>query len=103
MASRILCASASGKGPALAVEREIIEPHLHEKLEPRIDLADHFGDDVPLLVSERELPDIFRRRVDRQLAELVNIQLPPSRILDRDRKNFGLQPGAVAVWKAPSS
>ena len=51
---------------------------------------------MSLLVVQCELSDILRRRVDRQLAELVNIQLAPLGILDGDRKNFRLQARAVA-------
>ncbi len=50
---------AARKCPALAIEREIIQPHLHEKLQARIDLPDHLGNDVPLLVTQREPPDIL--------------------------------------------
>ncbi len=36
---------AAGKRAALAIQREIIEPDLDEKLQPRIDLAHHVGND----------------------------------------------------------
>ena len=86
----------TGKRAAFPVERKIIEPDFDQKLQPRIDLAHDLRDDVPLLLVQLKSPDIFRRGVDRQLAELMNIQLAPVGILDRDRQNFRLQPRAVA-------
>src|SRR5438067_10130359 len=68
---------AAGKRAALAIEREIIEPDLHEKLQTRIDLSNDIRHDVALLFREVEPPDVVRGRVDRQLAKLVNVQFAP--------------------------
>ena len=87
---------AARKRSALAIEREIIEPDLHEKLQTRIDLSNDIRHDVALLFREMEAPDIVRGRVDRQLAKLVNVQFASLGIFDRDRENFRLEPCAVA-------
>ena len=61
-----------------------------------MDLANNFRDDEPLLLGQVELADVFAAAADRQLAELVNVQLVAHRIFDRDRENFRLQTSAVA-------
>ena len=65
----------AGERPALAIEGKIIESNFDEELEPRINLAHNIGHDVPLLVRQSELPNVFRGRIDRQLAELMDVQL----------------------------
>jgi len=46
---------------------------IHQKLQPGINLADDFRSDLLLLFTKSEPPDVLRRRLDRQLAELVNV------------------------------
>src|SRR5207302_2556979 len=65
---------AATEGAALAIEREIAQPDLEQELQTRFNFTHHFRRDLFLLGRERDLGNKLRRRFDRQLRELMNIQ-----------------------------
>ncbi len=64
---------AAGKRAALAVQGQIVEAHLDEKLQPRLDLAQDVGNDLALLLRQFQPRDELCRGLDRQFRELVNV------------------------------
>ena len=52
---------AAGKRAAFAIEREIAEPDLDEKLQARFNFAHDVGDDHSLLLGQLQLPDVAAR------------------------------------------
>ena len=87
---------AAGKRAAFAIEREITESDLDEKLQTRLNFPNDFGHDCSLLRGQIEIVDVARGRFDRLLAELMNVQLARLPIFDRDRENLRLEPRAAA-------
>src|SRR5438132_5526100 len=93
---------AATEGAALAIEREIAQPDLEQELQTRFNFTHHFRRDLLLLDRERDQGNELRRRLDRQLRKLMDIELAPvipsntgrdDGALHRDRQNFGPQPG----------
>src|SRR5438477_3783979 len=62
---------------ALAIEGEIAQPDFEQELQTRFDFAHHLRRDLFLLGRECDLGNKLRRRLDRQLGELMNIQFAP--------------------------
>src|ERR1017187_3478166 len=86
---------AAGERPALAIQRQISQSDLNQKLQTRLNFADDFRRDCSLLRSKIKTFGIMSRRFDRLFAELMNVELAPLSIFDRDRKDFRLKARAV--------
>src|SRR6266516_4748430 len=84
------------KRAALAIEREIAESNLNEKLQARLNFAHHLNRNHSLLRAYVEILDVTRGSLGRQLTELVNVQFAPTSIFDCDRKNLRFKPRATA-------
>src|SRR5207237_6305554 len=65
---------AATERAALAIEREIAQPNLEQELQTRFNFTHHFRRDLLLLGRKRDLGNKLRRRFDRQLGKLMNIQ-----------------------------
>ena len=65
---------AATEGAALAIEREIAQPDLEQELQTRFNFTHHFRRDLLLLGRERDLGNKLRRRFDRQLGELMDVE-----------------------------
>src|SRR5207248_4556691 len=65
---------AATERAALAIEREIAQPNLEQELQKRFNFTHHFRRDLLLLGRKRDLGNKLRRRFDRQLGKLMNIQ-----------------------------
>src|SRR5262249_11457310 len=60
------------KSRTLAVETQVVEPHLHEKLEPARDLTEDFPHDLAVSLRQLQLPEEsqgFAKRHTRQLTQ----------------------------------
>ncbi len=82
----------AGQSAGVAVERKVIEAHVHQELQPRLHLFEHPVGDQMVPLGKRELFDRFRGIPDGQVAQLENAPLPY-----RDGQALGLQPGATAL------
>src|SRR6476620_9999604 len=99
---------AATERAALTIEREIAQPDLEQELQTRFNFTHHFRRNLLLLGRERDLGNKLRRRFDRQLGKLMNIErsLGPglgSRLRrDRHRQNLRSQSRAAAnfTWLA---
>src|SRR6266566_5437356 len=65
---------AATKRAALAIEREIAQPDLEQELQTRFNLTQQFRRDLLLLCRKRDLGNKLRRRFDRQLGKLMDIE-----------------------------
>src|SRR5207253_6532741 len=65
---------AATEGAALAIEREIAQPDLEQELQTRFNFTHHFRRDLLLLGRKRDLGNKLRRRFDRQLRKLMDIE-----------------------------
>src|SRR5712671_413048 len=87
---------AATERAALAIEREIAQPDLEQELQTRFNFTHHFRRDLLLLGRERDLGNKLRRRFDRQLGKLMDIErsLGPGlgSGLRRDRHRQNLRP-----------
>src|SRR6266481_3391078 len=95
-----LCFAAT-ESTALAIQREITQPDLKQELQTRFNFTHHFRRDLLLLGRERDLGNKLRRRFNRQLGKLMDIErsLGPglgSR-LRRDRHRQNLRPETRAA------
>src|SRR5438046_7047033 len=61
--------------PALAIEREIAQPNFEQKLQTRLDLPHYFRSNLLLLAGELDLGNEVSCALDRQLGELMNVEL----------------------------
>ena len=59
----------AGEGLGGAVEREVVEPHVDEELQPLRDLPEDPARDLRLRPAEIEIPEEIPRRADRQRGE----------------------------------
>src|SRR5256885_9588633 len=65
---------AATEAAALAIEREIAQPDLEQELQTRFNFPHHFRRDLFLLGREGDLANKLRRRFDRQLGKLMDIE-----------------------------
>src|SRR5437899_2128576 len=89
---------AAGKRAALAIKREISQPHLDQKLQARLNFAHHIGHNHLLLCGQVESADKSPRAFYGLFAELMNVQLAPVSVLNRDREDFRFQPCSAAYF-----
>src|SRR3954463_4326892 len=97
---------ASGKRAALAIQGQIAQPDLHQKLQARTNLADNVCCDRLLLIGQVEICNESQRVLHVLLAELMDIQfaVQSSRCslsggesgLDCDSKDFRFESCAIA-------
>src|SRR5437667_6679300 len=66
---------AAAERPALTIEREITQPDFEQKLQTRFDFPHHFRSNLLLLAGELDLGDEVDRVLDRELGELMNVEL----------------------------
>src|SRR5215470_5751200 len=66
---------AAAERPALAIECQIAQPDLAQELQMRFDLPHYFRGNLLLLAGELDLGNEFGRVLDRQLGELMNVEL----------------------------
>src|SRR4030095_1278382 len=69
-----LCFAATER-PALAIEREIAQPDFKQELQTRLDFPHHFRSDLLLLAGKLDLGNEVDRVLDRQLGELMDVEL----------------------------
>ena len=93
---------AAAQRPAFAIQREVAEPDLHEKTQPRCDLPAHLAGDEPLLLIESQRLHETQRVGDREAAELVDVERRQI-TLDRDGQNLRFQPRARARRTRPAA
>src|SRR6476659_987909 len=99
---------AATERAALTIEREIAQPDLEQELQTRFNFTYHFRRDLLLLGRERDLGNKLRRRFDRQLGKLMDVERSLGPGLgsglrgDRHRKNLRSQSRTAAnfTWLA---
>ena len=64
---------AARKRAAFAIERQITESDLDEKLQARLNFPNDFGHDSSLLRGQIQIVDVARGRFDRLFAKLMNV------------------------------
>src|SRR4029078_3017175 len=87
---------AARKRAALAIQREIAEPDLREKLQARSNFANNVYYDGLLLLAEIERAKESPRVFHRLLAELMDVQFPAVLGLDCNGKDFRFESCAAA-------
>ena len=87
---------ASGKRAALAIQREIAEPNLDKKLQARLNFANDVADDGLLLRGQLESSNKLQGCLYGLFTELMDVQLAPMSILNRDSQDFRFKSCAAA-------
>ena len=91
------CASPPRECAAFAIEREITQPDFEQKLQAAIQFRARLRRQSALLLGKRDLPNELCRGLDRELGELMDVQLAchPAVLIVTARIS-GFEPRAVA-------